>query len=135
MNKVFLTGNAGKDPEITTVSGDKKVAKFSIAVNEYSGGKEKGQTTMWVNIVAWDKNAENLAKFLKKGHKVNVWGRLSIRDYEKDGVKKQATEVILEGFDLLHPKSEGVEAATETPQVVAPSTVMAGDTSDSDLPF
>ena len=117
MNKIILIGNAGKDPEITTVSGDRKVAKFSLAVNEYSKNSsgEKVQNTQWFNIVAWDQNAENLAKYLKKGHKVMIEGRLSVKQTDKDGVKYTNVDITVQGFEFLHGKTEDGTPATSAP--------------------
>lgn len=117
MNKIMLIGNAGKDPEITTVKGDRKVAKFSLAVNEYSksANGEKIQNTQWFNIVAWDQSAETLAKYLKKGNQVYVEGRLSVKQTEKDGVKYTNVDVVLQSFKLLGSKSEDGAPATSAP--------------------
>jgi single-strand DNA-binding protein len=108
MNKIMLIGNAGKDPEITTVKGDRKVAKFSLAVNEYSKNEkgEKVQNTTWFNCVAWDPYAETLAKYLKKGNQVFVEGRLSVKQTDKDGVKYTNVDVVVSSFKLLGSKSE-----------------------------
>ena len=139
----MLIGNAGKDPEISTVKGDKKVTKFGLAVNEY-GKNEKGENvnnTTWFNIVAWDKNAENLAKYLKKGQKVFVEGKLVVREYEKDGVKGKSVEVVVSNFELLSSKgdSESPAATNSAPEAKkqnAPEPVPADvEPSADDLPF
>lgn len=92
MNKVFLLGNLGRDPELRYSAAGKAVANFSLAVNEKYGDNQK---TTWVTIVAWDKLAENCANHLRKGSKVLVEGKLSIRDWEdQDGKKHKTTEII-----------------------------------------
>jgi len=94
--KVTLIGNIGKDPEIKEY-GDKRCARFSVAVNRWV---KKEKTTMWVNVAVWDqKKVEVIQSYGKKGTKVYIEGSLEIRDYEKDGVKKQATEVVLGPFN------------------------------------
>lgn len=149
MNKIILTGNAGKDPEIATVKGDKKVAKFGLAVNEYSKN-EKGenvQNTTWFNIVAWDKNAENIGKYLKKGGKILVEGRLVVREYTKDdGVKGKSVEVMMSNFELLGGKqdSESTDTAeapkketakSSTKKTAEPEVAEIQADSSDDLPF
>lgn len=89
VNRSILIGNVGKKPELRQTHGGKPVCSFGIAINE-----KKGEPPMWVQIVTFDKTAEACAQYLDKGSSVFVDGRLSIRSYEKDGQKKQATEVI-----------------------------------------
>jgi len=145
MNKIILIGNAGSAPEITTLKEGKQVAKFSLAVKEY-GKNEKGeQITQWFNIVAWDKNAENLSKFLKKGQKVCIEGRVVQREYDKDGIKKLYVEVIVQTFELLSKlENSGDSESTDTTSVKetnagskAKPPVEEHATADSadDLPF
>lgn len=137
MNKIMLIGNAGKDPEITTVKGDRKVAKFSLAVNEYSKGEkgEKVQNTQWFNIVAWDNSAETLAKYLKKGNQVYVEGRLSVKQTDKDGVKYTNVDVILQSFKLLGSKSEdGAPAAPAASAAPARRTTSAAPVAQEEVP-
>lgn len=95
VNKVILIGNLGRDPESNTTPGGKFVAKFSLGVSE-----RKDQTE-WVNVVCWDKTAENVVKYCSKGRQVYVEGRLQTRSWEKDGVKKYATEVVANQVTFL----------------------------------
>lgn len=122
----MLIGNAGKDPEMTTVKGDRKVAKFSLAVNEYSKNEngEKVTNTTWFNIVAWDQAAETLTKYLKKGNQVFVEGRLSVRQTEKDGIKYTNIDVVVQNFKLLNNKQEDSTTA-------APAKAKKETTSDT----
>ena len=147
MNKIILIGNAGQTPELTIVKGDKKVAKFSLAINEYSKNDkgEKITTTQWFNIVAWDFNAENLSKYLKKGQKVYIEGRLVVREYEKDSVKGKSVDVVVQSFEFLaaktdsDPSEESTKSAPKsnsTPQQQNTPAVPSGDIDESDdLPF
>jgi single-strand DNA-binding protein len=94
--KVTLVGNIGKEPEIKAY-GDKRAARFSIAVNRWV---KKEKTTMWVNVVVWDqKKVEVIENYSSKGMKVYIEGNLEIREYEKDGAKRLATEVVLGPFN------------------------------------
>jgi len=95
-NKVQLIGNLGNDPEIVTLDGGNKLAKFSIATNEtYKNAKgEKVTDTQWHNVVAWGKTAEIIENFLTKGNEVAVEGKLTHRSYEtKEGDKRYITEI------------------------------------------
>ncbi len=107
-NKVQLIGNLGKDPEIITLDSGKKLAKFSIATNEsYKNAKgEKVEDTQWHNVIAWNKTAEIVEKYLVKGNEVAVEGKLTTRNYEdKDGIKKYFTEIVVNELLMLGNKN------------------------------
>ncbi|MDB2336985.1 single-stranded DNA-binding protein, partial [Flavobacteriaceae bacterium] len=87
-NKVQLIGNLGNDPEIITLESGKKLAKFSIATNEsYKNSLgEKITDTQWHNVVAWNKTAEIIEKYVTKGNEIAIEGKLTSRSYEsKEG--------------------------------------------------
>lgn len=95
-NKVQLIGNLGNNPEVKTLDGGKKMARFSVATNEtYRNAKgEKVVETQWHSLIAWGKVAEIAEKFLQKGSEVALEGKLINRSYnDKDGNKKYVTEV------------------------------------------
>lgn len=100
MNTVILKGNLGGPAEVKTLNGGKTVASFSIAVNEYKGKDETGQSkyaSFWVKVVCWGWLAENVASKLEKGTTVIVQGRLSIRSWEdQGGQKRYSTEIVAE---------------------------------------
>ena len=106
-NKVQLIGNLGNAPEIITLDSGKKLAKFSIATNDtykYAQG-EKVQDTQWHNIVAWNKTAEIVEKYLDKGKEVAIEGKLTTRSYDdKDGNKRYVTEVVCNELLMLGSK-------------------------------
>ena len=106
-NKVQLIGNLGNNPEIITLDSGKKLAKFSIATNEnYKNAQgEKITDTQWHNLVAWNKTAEIVEKYLEKGKEIAIEGKLTSRSYEdKDGAKKYITEVVVNELLLLGNK-------------------------------
>jgi len=108
VNKVILVGRAGQDPEVKTVGDSKTVAKFSIAVDEFGPRGDDGKptkTTQWFNISCWDNLANTVSQYLKKGTMVYLEGRIKIRNYEVDGVKKMAVEIIAERLQFLGGKS------------------------------
>ena len=106
-NKVQLIGNLGNNPEIITLDSGKKLAKFSIATNEsYKNAEgEKITDTQWHNVIAWNKTAEIIEKYLEKGSEVAIEGKLTSRSYEdKEGVKKYITEVVCSEVLMLGSK-------------------------------
>jgi single-strand DNA-binding protein len=108
VNKQILLGNLGKDPELREV-GSKKKCGFSMATSETWKDKDgnKQEKTTWHNIVAWDKKAEILHQYLKKGDRVYIEGHTDNRSYEKDGATKYITEVVVDDFTLLGNRGEG----------------------------
>ena len=108
-NKVQLIGNVGNEPEITNLESGKKVAKFSIATNEFykNSEGEKEQNTQWHNVVAWGKIAEIIEKYVGKGKGVALEGKLTSRSYEtKEGEKRYVTEVVANEILLLGIKTD-----------------------------
>ena len=106
-NKVQLIGNLGNNPEIITLDSGKKLAKISIATNEtYKNAQgEKVTDTQWHNVVAWNKTAEIIEKYLQKGSEVAIEGKLTSRSYEdKDGTKKYITEIVCNELLMLGGK-------------------------------
>jgi single-strand DNA-binding protein len=106
-NKVQLIGNLGSNPEIITLDGGKKLARFSIATNEsYNNAQgEKVTDTQWHNVVAWNKTAEIVEKYLEKGNEVAIEGKLTSRSYDtKEGEKKYITEVVINELLMLGKK-------------------------------
>jgi len=106
-NKVQLIGNLGNNPEIITLDSGKKLAKFSIATNEsYKNSEGKKITdTQWHNVIAWNKTAEIIEKYLEKGNEVAIEGKLTSRSYEdKEGVKKYITEIVCNELLMLGSK-------------------------------
>jgi single-strand DNA-binding protein len=115
-NRVQLIGHLGQDPELKTIDSGKKVARFTIATDDgykNSEGQKVNETT-WHNIVAWNGLADLSEKFLKKGRKVAVEGRIVYRTYEdKKGITKYITEIILNDLMFLDPVKNGKEAGSK----------------------
>lgn len=106
-NKVQLIGNLGNNPEIRTMEGGKKMARFSVATNEtYRTAKgEKVTETQWHNLIAWGKVAEIAEQFLSKGSEVAIEGKLINRNYtDKEGIKRYITEVQVNEVLMLGDK-------------------------------
>ena len=95
-NHVQLIGILGDAPKITELENGKKVARFSLATNDYykNAKGEKVQSTEWHSIVAWSKTAEIVESYADKGREVAIVGKLKNRSYEaEDGSKKYVTEI------------------------------------------
>lgn len=96
-NHVQLMGRLGQDPEIINLDSGKKLAKFSLATNDYytTAKGEKKEDTHWHRVVAWGKTAEVIENYVTKGREIIVEGKLSSRSYEtKQGEKRYITEVV-----------------------------------------
>lgn len=121
MNKVILMGRLTKDVEVRyTQTNNIMVASFSLAVNRRFA-KEGEQQADFINIVAWNKTAEFVSKYFKKGQQVAVVGRIQTRNYEDDkGIKHYITEVIAEEVYFADSKKEGTIETTQTQNEFAP---------------
>ncbi len=104
-NKVQLIGHVGNDPIIRDLEGGKKVASLSLATKEVfinKSGDEKEQT-QWHQVVAWGKTAEIIEKFVDKGKKIGLTGKLTSRSYDdKEGNKRYVTEVVISELLLMN---------------------------------
>ena len=106
-NKVILIGHLGNDPEVKDLESGTKVANFSLATNDYYKDPqgERVENTQWHQLVAWNKTAEILEKYVKKGQEVAVEGKLTNRSYDdKEGNKRYVTEVLVNELVLLGRK-------------------------------
>lgn len=115
MNKVFLIGRLTKDAEVRVTQTGKKVASFSIAVND--GKNSQGQELVqYFNLSAWEKTAEIIELYVKKGTKVAVFGRLQNRSWDKaDGTKGYATDILVSELEILSSKAEGEAYTAQNP--------------------
>jgi len=105
----MLIGNLGKDPDFNVTSDGTPVAKFSLAVNRNAKNRsgEWVKETEWFNIVAWRELAERCEKFLHRGSKVYIEGRITQRKYtDKEGIQRTAVDVIANTMLMLDSKAE-----------------------------
>ncbi len=111
-NKVNLIGNLGQDPEFKEVGNGNKLAKFSLATNEFYKDKTSGEfvnNTQWHNVIIWGYLADRAAKKLKKGEKVAVEGQIQYSTYEdSEGNKKSYTQIRAVDFEALGNKRSEV---------------------------
>lgn len=106
MNKAILVGRLTKDPELKMTENTKReVCQFTIAVNRPYTNDDGERKADFINCVVWDKLAENLSKYQKKGNQVAVEGRIQTRNYEdKDGKKIYVTEIFVSNVTFLDSK-------------------------------
>lgn len=110
MNKVFLCGNLGQDPELKSTKGGTPVCSLRLATNERRKDRDGEWTdhTEWHSIVAWNGTAEAVNKYCRKGSKLTVEGRLQTREWEdKEGVKRYATEIVADSIEFMTAPDEG----------------------------
>lgn len=155
MNKAILIGRLTRDPELRTTPTGRNVCQFSIAVNRTYTNANGDREADFINCVVWDKQAENLARYQKKGNQIAVEGRIQTRNYDdNNGRKVYVTEVLASSISFLDAKgtSNGGGSFNNLPEppVQEESTTVEtvsvekdpfeafGDSieiSDNDLPF
>jgi single-strand DNA-binding protein len=114
INKVILVCTIGKDPEIRYLPSGGAVASVSGATSEKWKDKQTGQdqeSTEWHRIVFFNRLAEIVRDYVKKGSKIYVQGKLKTRSWEQDGVTKYATEIVANEMQLLDSRNGGPAAA------------------------
>lgn len=101
MNRAIIIGNLTRDPELRKTNGDLSVCNFTVAVNR-PRAKDGTQTADYINVQTWRTLADNCYKYLGKGRKVAVEGRIQTRSWDaQDGSKRYATEVVAETVEFL----------------------------------
>lgn len=140
MNKTILIGNLTRDPELTTTSSGIPVCKFGLAVNRPFMNKQSGERDVdFFNITVWRQMGENCHKYLRKGNKACVVGRIETRTYEQDGVKKYAFDIIADEVEFLtSPGQSGDGFSGDSLSAAAPGKVKVSELKpleDEDLPF
>lgn len=120
MNRAFLIGRLTRDPELRYSSSNAAIVNFSIAIDRQYTNNQGQRETDFINIVAFQKQAENIKKYLTKGSLVAVDGRIQTRNYEdKDGKRVYVTEVVADRVQFLNSKSDSV--AVNTTDNVSPA--------------
>jgi single-strand DNA-binding protein len=136
MNSVNLIGRLSRDIELKYTSTNMAIATTSIAVSK---GKDKA---IFINLKAFDKKAENMAKFFLKGSQVGITGKIDVEEWEKDGKKNQKVVIIVDDFTFAEAKkvSEAYESPSpsrnaSTPLADVSTGFYALNEDDQDLPF
>ena len=134
VNKVIIVGNLGKDPEIRYTSAGKPIANITVATSETWKDKntgEKQEKAEWHKVTFFDKLAEIVGQYLKKGSKIYLEGKLQTRKWQdKDGQDRYTTEIVGSEMKMLSGKGDG-----ESRSAPAPAASNAGNDFDDDVPF
>ena len=129
MNSVNLIGRTTADIEIRKTNSGKSVCSFTLAVDGY------GENTDFIRCQAWDKKADALARYVSKGQRIGVSGRISTRNYEdKNGNKREAVEVVVNDFYFADSKGGG-QQREPAPQRATGADDFAVVEDSEDLPF
>lgn len=154
INKVILIGNVGADPEVRYMPNGNAVTNLTLATSDSWRDKQSGEQkerTEWHRVSLFGKIAEIAGQYLSKGSKVYIEGRLQTREWEKDGIKRYTTEVIVDmggTMQMLDSRGDNAGAPTQRPQQPArqrptpQANAQAGgqqepnyDSFDDDIPF
>lgn len=145
VNKIFLLGNVGKDPDVRYFDNGRAVANLTLATSESYKNKmgEKIEKTEWHQVVFWSPLAEIVEKYVKKGTQIHVEGKATSRSYtDKEGNKRYVNEV--EARELVLLRKDNAQQTTDTPSNsppdssdphTPPKTQGEGAGSEEDLPF
>ena len=101
MNIAILMGRLTRDPELKYTTGGKAYANFTLAVQKTKDEAE------FIDCVAWEKTAENIAEYFRKGNRILIQGRLSVNSYEQNGEKRKFTRVLANSFEFVDSKNSG----------------------------
>ena len=132
LNKVFIYGNLTRDPELKALPGGNNVCNFSVATNRVFTGKDgkKQEQAEFHSIVAFARQAEIIAQYLRKGSTILVEGRIQTRSWEKDGQKQYRTEIVVENMQLGPRPAGGGGGGEGGPRASAPSRAPAASQPD-----
>jgi single-strand DNA-binding protein len=134
LNKVLIIGNLTRDPEIRVTPKGTSICQFALAVNREwkSESGEKQTEVVYIDVEAWGKQGETIAKYMVKGRPLYVEGRLKLDQWEDKNTKEKRSrmKVVLEQFQFLGSAQDAKPAA---PAGVAPATATQG--SDLDVPY
>ena len=149
INRTVLVGRLTKDPELRYTSSNIAFVKFTLAVNRTFAGPTGEREADFIQCVVWRKQAENLARFVKKGSLLGLEGRIQTGSYDdKDGIRKYTTEVVCDSVQFLEPKNQDSESRNYEPQEYTRSyqkndyekpkrkeSTPTTDVAEDDLPF
>ncbi|MBQ2182549.1 MAG: single-stranded DNA-binding protein [Bacteroidaceae bacterium] len=140
MNKVMLIGNVGKDPIVRYLDNGVCVASVSLATTErgytLQNGTQVPDRTEWHSLIFWRKQAETVEKFVHKGDKLYVEGKIQSRKYDdRQGVTHQVVEIMVDQMEMLTPRSSTPATANDAPQQTPTQQVVTPSQNDDEPPF
>lgn len=139
LNKVMLIGNVGKEPDVRYLDNGVAVASLTLATTErgyrLQNGTDVPERTEWHNIVLWRGLAETVEKYVHKGDKLFVEGKIRSRSYDdQNGVKRYITEIFADNMEMLSPRSQANQASSPSSSS-SPSASAQVQGGKEDLPF
>lgn len=141
LNKVQLIGNVGKDPDVRYLDSGVAVATFPLATTErgytLANGTQVPERTEWHNIVLWRGLAETAEKYVHKGDKLYIEGKIRTRSYDdQNGVKRYVTEIFGDNMEMLTPRASQTAAPVQSSAAPSASAPAQPENNPSDdLPF
>lgn len=142
MNKVMLIGNVGREPEVRYYDADQAVAQVILATTErgytLQNGTQVPEHTDWHTVLLYRRLAKIVERYVHKGDKIYVEGRIRYRNYDDQrGMKRNVTEILAENLELLTPKpATNTQQPASNVQQPSPNTQQPSPVADnSDIPF
>ena len=141
INRVSITGNLTRDPELRVTAGGTQVLSFGVAVNDRRRNPQTGEWEDYPNFVdctMFGTRAEAVSRFLAKGNKVAIEGKLRYSSWEKDGQRRSKLEVIVDEIEFMSQRQGGAAPAAAPVAAPAPAPAAAPpsvDLYDEDIPF
>jgi single-strand DNA-binding protein len=146
MNKVIIMGNLGQDPEMRYMPSGSAVANISVATSRSWKDKDSGEKkeeTSWHRCVAFGRTAETIGEYFKKGRKILIEGRLQYGSYEKDGIKRYTTDIVIDRFEFVEKREGGGQRQERDQDGQQPASRAAAEEQepagepdfDDDIPF
>lgn len=132
VNKVILVGTLGQDPDVRYMGNGNPVTNLSLATSEQWTDKQSGQKverTEWHRVVMYGKVAEIAGEYARKGAQIYIEGKLQTREWEKDGIKRYTTEIVVDNngtMQLLGSRPQGQQQAPQPQQAPSPAPRTAG---------
>lgn len=146
INRVIITGNLTRDPDLRSTAGGTSVLGFGVAVNDRRKNQQTGEWEDYPNFIdctMFGARAQSVSRFLQKGSKVAIEGKLRWSQWEREGQKRSKIEVIVDEIEFLSPRNDGnmqrdtmtAPAATVPTAVPMAAPVVDASVYDSDIPF
>ncbi|MBQ2199731.1 MAG: single-stranded DNA-binding protein [Bacteroidaceae bacterium] len=140
MNKVMLIGNVGQDPVVRYLDNGVCVASVRLATTErgytLQNGTQVPDRTEWHSLIFWRKQAETVEKFVHKGDKLYVEGKIQSRKYDdRQGITHQVVEIMVDQMEMLTPRSSTPATANDAPQQTPTQQVVTPSQNDDEPPF
>ena len=140
MNKVMLIGNVGQDPVVRYLDNGVCVASVRLATTErgytLQNGTQVPDRTEWHSLIFWRKQAETVERFVHKGDKLYVEGKIQSRKYDdRQGITHQVIEIMVDQMEMLTPRSSTPATANDAPQQTPTQQVVTPSQNDDEPPF